>query len=60
MGHIIWYEDAISINAKIELAKMFGVIGVSLWRLGNIPDYQEAEVGNSYLDVWQTINEQRD
>ncbi|MCI8526235.1 MAG: glycoside hydrolase [Oscillospiraceae bacterium] len=32
-----WYEDAESIQAKIALAKCFGVTGVSVWRLGNIP-----------------------
>jgi len=31
---------------------MFGVNGISIWRLGNIPDYEQSAV---YLDVWQAI-----
>lgn len=53
--NIIWYEDARSINAKVQLAKLFGISGISLWRLGNIPDFEDTEGNNSYLDVWQTI-----
>ena len=48
-GHyLVWYEDAQSVTDKIQLAKMFGITGVSLWRLGNIPTYE------SY-DVWSAI-----
>jgi spore germination protein YaaH len=56
--NIIWYEDSRSVLAKIELAKMFGINGVSLWRLGNIPDFEESEGSVMKLDVWQTIKEQ--
>lgn len=58
-NNIIWYEDSRSINAKITLAKMFGIRGISLWRLGNIPDYEEVPGKETYLDVWQKIKEQR-
>ncbi len=37
--NVVWYEDDRSIAAKLKLAERFGVGGVSLWRLGNIPDY---------------------
>jgi spore germination protein YaaH len=56
--NIIWYEDSRSINAKIQLAKMFGVNGISLWRLGNIPDFEETEASKTYLDIWNGIKKQ--
>lgn len=36
---------------------MFGVNGVSLWRVGNIPSY--AEDAALYYDVWPAILAQR-
>lgn len=56
--NIIWYEDSRSINAKLELAKMFGVKGISLWRLGIIPDFEATGAGAADLDVWKVIKEQ--
>ena len=53
--NIIWYEDSRSVQDKINLAKMFGVNGISLWRLGNIPDYEDLNAKSLYLDVWQKI-----
>ena len=53
----LWYEDARSVTDKIELARMFGVNGVSLWRIGNIPSY--AEDAALYYDVWPAILAQR-
>ena len=57
-NNIIWYEDSRSVNAKIELAKMFGINGISLWRLGNIPDFEDTKANNINLDVWQWIERQ--
>jgi len=37
----LWYEDERSIEAKLTLAKLFGITGVSLWRLGLIPSYPD-------------------
>lgn len=34
----LWYEDVQSVDVKLRLARMFGVTGVSVWRLGTIPD----------------------
>ncbi|MCX8130677.1 MAG: glycosyl hydrolase family 18 protein [Clostridia bacterium] len=51
----IWYEDSRSVIAKIKLAKMFGIKGISLWRLGNIPDFEEVKGKAMYLDIWQQI-----
>lgn len=33
----LWYEDSRSVSEKLTLARFFGVTGVSVWRLGNIP-----------------------
>lgn len=48
----VWFESAESVTAKIDLARMFGITGVSLWRLGNVPN-------NSSYDLWSTILAQR-
>lgn len=52
----LWYEDERSVSAKVELAKLFGIHGVSLWRLGNIPTYEDEGL---YLNVWNKLLEQR-
>lgn len=39
--NVIWYENESSIQAKIDLAKLFDVYNVSFWRLGTIPDFQD-------------------
>lgn len=56
--NVLWYEDSRSVETKIKLAKMFGVKGISLWRLGNIPDYKETDTKKIYLDVWQKVLKQ--
>lgn len=53
--NVLWYEDSRSVNAKIRLANLFGISGISLWRLGNIPDYSE----HIHLDVWTQIINQK-
>ena len=52
---VLWYEDARSTADKLDLARMFGITGVSLWRLGTIPT--AADVPN--YDVWSAILAQR-
>jgi len=54
---IIWYEDARSVLAKIKLAKMFNLKGISLWRMGTIPDYNGNIETANYLDVWKKVVE---
>lgn len=48
----LWYEDAQSVADKLQLARMFGITGVSVWRLGAIPAY--ATVPN--YDVWSALS----
>ena len=43
-GLYYWYEDARSVSDKLALARLFGVTGVSVWRLGQIPDYEDYTV----------------
>ncbi len=48
----VWYEDARSVREKMKLAAMFGVNGLSVWRVGNVPNLSDA--GLDY-DVWGAI-----
>lgn len=52
----LWYEDERSVNAKLDLARMFGINSVSLWRLGNIPDYDDAGL---HLNIWGSLMDRR-
>lgn len=47
--YFLWYEDGQSVAAKVTLAKLFGINGVSVWRLGSIPNY--APVGGVSYNV---------
>jgi len=49
--YLLWYEDAQSVSEKLRLARMLGVDGVSVWRLGLIPTYPEQE----QYDVWSVF-----
>lgn len=54
--HTIWYENSTSVEAKIKLAKMFGINGISLWRLGNIADNNTTAVDVKFgMGVWQKL-----
>lgn len=46
----VWYESPESVKAKIDLALEYGVTGLSLWRLGVVPDFEN-------YDVWSVILE---
>jgi len=53
--NIILYEDSNSISAKIDLAKTYGLGGISLWSLANVPDYTDSKGMKFQLDGWTTI-----
>jgi spore germination protein YaaH len=55
LDYIIWYEDARSVAAKMQLANMFGVSSFSYWRLGNLPDYKDEAGEAVYLDVFEAL-----
>jgi len=46
----LWYEDERSVSDKLELAKLFGIKGVSFWRLGTIPNYTEEGLYYNVMD----------
>jgi hypothetical protein len=55
--YLLWYENAQSVSDKLTLARMFGITGISVWRLGNIPNVTENPALN--YDVWGAIQAQR-
>ena len=44
----LWYEGGRSVAEKLDLARLFGVTGASIWRLGIIPDYEKWNVIECY------------
>jgi hypothetical protein len=50
----LWYEDARSVRDKAQLARLFGVNGISLWRLGIIPNYSDEGL---FYDVMEAVGE---
>lgn len=54
--NIILYENSTSVKAKLSLAKEYGIGGVSLWSLANVPDYNDRTSKAYGLDVWNTIS----
>lgn len=46
----LWYEDERSVSDKLQLAKLFGIKGVSLWRLGTIPNYTDKGLYYNVMD----------
>lgn len=36
--YFAWYDNARSVQARVDMAKLLGVTGVSVWRLGTIPN----------------------
>ena len=46
--YFLWYQDDASVETALRTAKLLGVSGVSIWRLGNIPQ-EETWNWNSLL-----------
>ena len=53
--NVILYEDSTSISAKIDLARTYGVGGISVWSLANVPDYTDTNGLKYKLNGWTTI-----
>ncbi|SHO51895.1 leucine-rich repeat domain-containing protein [Anaerocolumna xylanovorans] len=53
--NVMIYEDSTSISAKIEMAKTYGLGGISLWSLSNMPDYTDSLGKKFHLNGWTTI-----
>ncbi len=51
----VWYENSRSVLAKIKLARYFGIQGISLWRLGLIPDIEQTDSITYDMDIWQSV-----
>ncbi len=48
----LWYEDQRSVDAKLDLARLLGVTSVSVWRLGQVPEYTDAGL---YFNVAESV-----
>lgn len=57
--NIGWYEDIRSVDAKMDLARMFGVTGISFWRLGLIPVYADTADRQLFYDIPVWLAEQK-
>jgi hypothetical protein len=55
--NIAWYEDERSVSAKAELARMFGIDGLSVWRLGLIPAYADTAEREIHYDILGWLEE---
>lgn len=55
--NVLWYEDSKSVDAKIRFAKFFGTGGVSLWRMGEVPDGNGTGSRDVNFDVFNGILE---
>ncbi|PYG87999.1 internalin A [Ruminiclostridium sufflavum DSM 19573] len=53
--NILLYENSRSIKAKIDMVKQYGLGGISLWSLSNVPDYSDKTAKAYGLDVWSSI-----
>ncbi len=52
----VWYEDGRSVTEKVKLAAMFGITGVSLWRVGVLPNDPDPALD---YDIWGALQARR-
>ena len=45
----LWYEDSRSVYEKLRLARLFGVNGASVWRLGIVPNVDGWDVWGNFI-----------
>lgn len=55
--YYVWYENSKSVIEKIRLAQEFDLAGISLWRIGTIPNYYGVNGEAAGFDVWNKIND---
>ncbi|HEX2926166.1 MAG TPA: leucine-rich repeat domain-containing protein [Ruminiclostridium sp.] len=53
--NIALYENGRSVKAKMDIAKQYGIGGISLWNVSSIPDYTDSTAKAYGLDVWDSI-----
>ena len=53
--NVILFENTKSMSAKINTAKEYGLGGISIWSLGNVPDYTDKAYSQYGLNVWNGI-----
>lgn len=56
VNNTIWYEDILSTRYKVDTAKKYGLGGISIWRIGNIPDHEVYDL--NVLDYLRGIMEE--
>lgn len=52
-----WFENSRSILEKIKLAQKYDLAGISLWRIGSIPNYYGENGKEAGMDVWNEISD---
>lgn len=53
--NIILYEGSNSITAKVDQAKAYGLGGISVWSLSNVPDYNDSNGQKYHLNGWTAL-----
>ena len=54
LKHVVWFEDARSIQAKLKLASKYNLRGVSYWVLGK-PFTQNWTVSDNMFNIVKVI-----
>ena len=49
--YFLWYQDASSVQAALNAARLLGVNGISVWRIGSIPDVNAVWSWSELLNV---------